>query len=752
MLFSKNKIAKIPKPMSHLAYIDADEEIISVIGRLRKVADTEICFVVPKRAIFLQSLVNLRLLEREAKKLGKKLSLVTQDEMGRALAEKVGIETKRSLEGVDGAGMRMPDASLPARLSRVDRVASPGSEETPPNNKEFPTPLHSESIGSASFFTEKESAVDVPATHSDVSPENTLPHLPPRSISLEGASSATPPPSPQSIPVRDRTPQRLTMLNSVRNEAPPERVSLPASRMRPSLSEVNRSTALPSRMPEKSPEKIPSAVPSQESSARSVPKSSFTYPAPITSLSPASPPNNPNSLETLPRLSLAPQEAPLKSEETPATLSPQGTPISRFYQNQSMALKEKPGERQGLKTVPSSEKNSGRRLFQKIVLGFVVISLFAGIGVSIVVFVPRAEVAVLVKEVVESADVEVRGQTDQKEIDVEGRIIPLRLLEIEKDITQSFPGTGKSSASDKRARGMVTISNAFGKEAQPLVATTRFESSDGKVFRLVKGMTIPGSSEKEGVSVSGTIEVEVVADKAGEDYNIEPTSFTLPGLKGSAKYEKITATSTKKFSGGGAGTGSIASVSADDVIRAKEASEKKLAELLRTEIEKDLRPDEKLLDDAILSETISSGAFPGVGSVAPSFDYRIRVSARALVFSESDMRTVSAKSLGEGVSSENMKLEYTVPRPDFAAKSLLVKARVSGVKGGQTIDAESLKNRILGKSVGDVQGIFADYPDIQKIEVVFWPKFMTSRIPSRASQVKMTVREVPANIEEVEQK
>jgi hypothetical protein len=67
-----------------------------------------------------------------------------------------------------------------------------------------------------------------------------------------------------------------------------------------------------------------------------------------------------------------------------------------------------------------------------------------------------------------------------------------------------------------------------------------------------------------------------------------------------------------------------------------------------------------------------------------------------------------------------------------------VKARVSLSKS-QRVDIEGVKRNILGKSVGDVQNIFADYPDIQKIEVVFWPKFMTSRIPSRASQVSVHV-------------
>ena len=352
----------------------------------------------------------------------------------------------------------------------------------------------------------------------------------------------------------------------------------------------------------------------------------------------------------------------------------------------------------------------------------------------LVIFVPRADVTVLLKESSSSLDAEVTAQADQESVDIQAKRIPLRVVETEKDITQSFPSTGQSSASDKRARGMVTLSNAFSENAQSLVATTRLESPDGKIFRLVKGVTIPGMKEVDGKSSPGTTDAEVVADSSGEEYNIEPTLFTIPGLKGGPKYEKMSAQSLKAFEGGGKGDGAIASVSADDVTRAKESSLKSLPESLRSELEKDLQPGEKLLDDALLSEVISSGAFPSVGAVASSFDFRMHVSVRALVFSEADVQAVAAALVGTDVHPEDVSVEYTVPRPDFTAKSLGIKTHISYAKGND-VDVEAVKQSILGKSISDVQTIFADYPNIQKIEVVFWPKFMTSRIPSRASQV-----------------
>ena len=448
---------------------------------------------------------------------------------------------------------------------------------------------------------------------------------------------------------------------------------------------------------------------------------SFTFSAPTTPLSPVVQKVSPNISDTqpLPPASPAPSSSPTDQSA-----------LSRFYRKEEVSAS--PGASASGKT-PSREHTRSHS-FRRILFGGIALSCLAVIGTMLVIFVPRADVTVLLKESSSSLDAEVTAQADQESVDIQAKRIPLRVVETEKDITQSFPSTGQSSASDKRARGMVTLSNAFGESAQSLVATTRLESSDGKIFRLVKGVTIPGMKEVDGISLPGTIDAEVVADSSGEEYNIEPTAFTIPGLKGGPKYEKMSAQSSKAFEGGGKSDGAIASVSADDVTRAKESSLKSLPESLRSELEKDLQPGEKLLDDALLSEVISSGAFPSVGAVASSFDVRMHVSVRALVFSEADVQAVAAALVGTDVHPEDVSVEYTVPRPDFTAKSLGIKTHISYAKGND-VDVEAVKQSILGKSISDVQTIFADYPNIQKIEVVFWPKFMTSRIPSRASQV-----------------
>lgn len=72
-------------------YLEIDEEVTSVIDKIRKTEFTDIVLVVPKDASISQSVVNLKLIKRKAEELNKNLSLVTQDKVARNLAGKVGI-------------------------------------------------------------------------------------------------------------------------------------------------------------------------------------------------------------------------------------------------------------------------------------------------------------------------------------------------------------------------------------------------------------------------------------------------------------------------------------------------------------------------------------------------------------------------------------------------------------------------------------------------------------------------------------
>lgn len=94
---------------------------------------------------------------------------------------------------------------------------------------------------------------------------------------------------------------------------------------------------------------------------------------------------------------------------------------------------------------------------------------------------------------------------------------------IVKQIEIEHEGTYKASGKEiigKETIGTVTIINDTTK-AQPLIATTRLLSSDGKLFRIKETVISPAG---------GNIEVAVYADEPSAEMAIGPTRFSIPGL------------------------------------------------------------------------------------------------------------------------------------------------------------------------------------------------------------------------------
>lgn len=79
--------------MDEILYLEADEEITSVIDKLKGLETDSIGLVAPKGSTIVQSVVSLKLLKKEAEKQKKQIALITSDEVGRNLAGQVGILT-----------------------------------------------------------------------------------------------------------------------------------------------------------------------------------------------------------------------------------------------------------------------------------------------------------------------------------------------------------------------------------------------------------------------------------------------------------------------------------------------------------------------------------------------------------------------------------------------------------------------------------------------------------------------------------
>ena len=154
---------------------------------------------------------------------------------------------------------------------------------------------------------------------------------------------------------------------------------------------------------------------------------------------------------------------------------------------------------------------------------------------------------------------------------------------------------------EEKAEGIIRIFNDYSTASQSLVAGTRFVSDEGKLFRLVEKVVVPGQSTEKGKLIPGSVDVLVRADTAGSDYNIGVSTFSIPGFAGTPRYTAFYAKSFLAMAGGFKGE-SLA-VSSEDLENAKKS--------LTAEVKEKIESNERFefLGDSILSFIVSEYLF-----------------------------------------------------------------------------------------------------------------------------------------------
>ena len=372
-----------------------------------------------------------------------------------------------------------------------------------------------------------------------------------------------------------------------------------------------------------------------------------------------------------------------------------------------------------------------------VIVGFLLIAL----AISLVAIKPvRLIITPRVDEIKE--EIRVDGLTSVTTRDLREKVIPLEVLEASKTLSQEFPATGEEER-ELKALGEITVVNFFSSAPQILVRTTRFETADGKVFRSTQSVTVPGTTLKEGKVIPGEIRVGVMADKPGPDYNIEPTTFHLPGFKGGAKYEKIIARSEKPFHGGAKGKVKI--VTASDISSATDRLKIKMTEELSREVRSKMLPGFSLLDGGMELRVDSIETLPPTGEAADAVRVQLKGRLLALVFRSDDLREVIERFILDSFSEPrrvlNSQDSFTseIESTDFSkgmlALNILVNARAETI-----VDGELLAQKLTGKSEEEVIDLLRKDPAVGKAKIIFWPPWI-STFPQDSKDIKVSIKE-----------
>lgn len=349
-----------------------------------------------------------------------------------------------------------------------------------------------------------------------------------------------------------------------------------------------------------------------------------------------------------------------------------------------------------------------------------------GFGIS-ALFV-SAEVTVSPKTQVIPVNTALSAQKDRPNGEFGYQVVSIS-ASVEKSVA-----AGAVQKVDKKSTGTIIVYNNATEAPQKLIANTRFESADGKVFRIASAITIPGRKTESGKTVPGSVEATVTADQPGESYNLGLVDFTVPGLKGDPRYTTVYARSKTPMTGGFSGNMKVVDAALQQ--STQKALEAELKEKLKNDITSQIPVNFILFNDALSYQIDSISQKAGNNDSEATLE--LKGTANALIFDQAllsksiiDAIQPSLSSSGQNLFVTNLKdLSFILTGTSIISQNATTPVTFTLTGDAQIewlYDESQLKNDLLGIKKSDLSSVLqAKYPSIDSARVKIRPVWKRS--------------------------
>jgi len=389
-------------------------------------------------------------------------------------------------------------------------------------------------------------------------------------------------------------------------------------------------------------------------------------------------------------------------------------------------------------TLDVIDGNGAKR--KRVIIASIIGAVIIGTGFLVNVFLGGAEVTVYPK----FQDISVQANFTAH-IEPKSGELGYELLTLEASGERQVQANGKQTVSE-RAQGKIFVYNTRSTQPQRLIKNTRFETQDGLIFRIQESIEIPGvTRDARGNDVPGSVVADVFADGTGEQYNVPPQRFTVPGLRGTDQYDSVYAESTTSFTGGFEGEKYI--IDEQDLDTAKQSLHLELRDKLLA----------RLTDERPAGFNIFEGSVAFLYESLPSTEYGeslVTIKEKAILkvpmFKESEFAEFLAQATIPSYTNDpvvitdpyQIKFMYTgatTSRSDIATLSSF-EFMLNGT--GQIVwafDEERLKNELLSLPKDGAMGVFSTYPSISHAQAEVRP-FWSTQFPNNPRDIEIITR------------
>lgn len=447
-----------------------------------------------------------------------------------------------------------------------------------------------------------------------------------------------------------------------------------------------------------------------------------------------------------------PKKAPLKTEAEQKPLKFNSPKIHNYLyaeeKKEELKKKTEKSEKKKWRPKSRSEKTKFKEKKQvvflpkigvKVFLIFFSISLIIA-GIIFFLLLPKVVITVNPKTEQYTTGLDVVIEKNIPEIDLTNSRIPGDVVfDEEVSPKKQFETKGIKEIGD-HSKGDVIISNKFSSSSQPLMANTRFQADNGKIYRLRAETSVPGATIENGQALPGKLKVTLEAEEAGEEYNLTKSHFVIPGLPQN-KQNSIYADSAGEFTGGAKKKMRV--LSEEDLNLAKNGLSKQAFEGAVEKLKTKAPVNRVFFDSALKKEIIETKTNHDVGIEATDFELEIKVRVSTLVFKESDLsaliqaRTEKAENFEKGIVNPGVKegVKAELLNFDFESGKMGLKIQVDK-KIAFKVDTAKIKREVKGHDELWIKDYLAKNPNLKSSQVKFWP-FWVKKAPNIEKKVEV---------------
>ncbi len=381
---------------------------------------------------------------------------------------------------------------------------------------------------------------------------------------------------------------------------------------------------------------------------------------------------------------------------------------------------------------------SKKNKYSKIITFFAVFICVATIALALSLLYTKALVTIVPSNI----PIDVNGNFLAKKDSTGTDVLGYKVVSINFDEYKDVPATDGALVQTK-SKGTITLYNNYSTSSQKILAGTKVANSKNQIYKTTWSVVIPARKTDKGKIVPGAVDVGIIADQPGVEYDMSiltetALDFTIPAFKNTPRYTTVTGRLKKDLVGGFNAKKKIISPEIEKA--AYQDIESQLKDKLLKNIKLAVPDDLVLFDNSYI---IEYQKLPVISSDSSTAKLGSKGTLYGVIFnSRSLLDTLAKKQIDDNrlqtYKIDGLKsLKFTMlnSKDNPIKKGLPISFNLEGsIKITGTFSEAELKNKLLSVKLDQMNTIIKQYPSIRSVSVILTP-FWMRRFPNSIDNI-----------------